>query len=455
MTSRIIRVVVITIFLQSLIYSSISSQIQIYQSNSKLIEVLYEINTEIFAKKSSNVRIITAENDTFLSQLTALSGASVTFELFEISKLSKISANSSSCNIIQIESEIHFDAVLKEVSTNKFQSGGYFLLVFEKCSSIDSNKLFKSAWREYLYNVNILCNENDETLIKTFLPFQQSSCSNTTSITLNASTSNFFPDKIKNLFGCPIKLASFFYPPITMRGAFDNGSFKYYGSEMEMVFGLAEALNFSIKMTYINQSGFTGLLYENGTATGILKQTIEGEQDMLMGFYYLTFLRTTYLSFTQSHYSIPLIIMIPSGDLLTPFEKLLKPFEPVVWFCLFISIGTGLIVIAIISHQSKKIRNFVFGEKTRNPYLVMVDVFFGGSRHNLPSRNFARYLLMVFMLFCLVQRSVYQGSLYIFLQSDGRKPDVATIDEMIEKGFVFYIRETLEHNIRHMNFYDR
>jgi hypothetical protein len=224
---------------------------------------------------------------------------------------------------------------------------------------------------------------------------------------------------------------------------------------MDLAFGLAEALNFTIDMTYIAQSGFAGLLYDNGTATGIMKQTIEGEKDMLMGFYYLTFTRSKYMSYTQSHFSIPLVIMIPNGEPLTSFEKLFRPFQNIVWIFLLLTFGSGVIVIAIINCQHRKFKNFIFGEGIKTPYLNMINVFVGGSQHILPKNNFARTLLMMFMLFCLVQRSIYQGSLYIFLQSDGRNPEISSIDEMMDKNFVFYIRETLEHNIKHMHFYDR
>lgn len=86
-----------------------------------------------------------------------------------------------------------------------------------------------------------------------------------------------------------------------MREELANGSFRYYGSEMDLIFGIAEVLNFSIEMTFLPTSGASGILLENGTATGLLKQTIEGDQNVLLGFYYLTYIRTQFLSFTESH----------------------------------------------------------------------------------------------------------------------------------------------------------
>lgn len=427
-------------------------KVEIIQKSSTIDEKLREIIVKFFAMKASNIRIITFRKNDYNVQLMSSKFLS-TFELIEASTLKNLPLLPSIINVIFLISMEEFELFLKNLDSKKFALNGYFLLV-SNCSTINEGNIFKAAWLRYIVNINILCRDNDKTSIKTFIPFNENSCGNTTSITLDQSD-EFFPEKLTNLYGCPIKLATFFYPPITMRQTLDNGTFRYYGSEMELAFGLASALNFTINMTYIAQSGFTGLLYENGTATGILKETIDGEKDMLMGFYYLTLHRTQFMSFTQSHYSIPLIVMIPMGSPLSPFEKLFRPFQNMVWAFLLVTFGSGAIVIAIINCQGRKVISFVFGERVHNPYLNMINVFVGGSLHVLPRRNFARSLLMMFMLFCLVQRSIYQGSLYIFLQSDGRNPEVATIDEMIEKNFVFYIRETLEHNIKHMNFYNR
>lgn len=83
-------------------------------------------------------------------------------------------------------------------------------------------------------------------------------------------------------------------------------------------------------------------------------------------------------------------------------------------------------------------------------------VIFGGSQTKLPTRNFSRFLLMSFLLFCLVQRNVYQGSLYIFLQSDGRHKEVQSIDEMVENGFDFYMYESYTDIIEsHPNIYTK
>lgn len=69
----------------------------------------------------------------------------------------------------------------------------------------------------------------------------------------------------------------------------------------------------------------------------------------------------------------------------------------------------------------------------------MLNAIFGGAQEIEPRENFSRFLLMMFIIFCLVIRTLYTGSLYRFLQSDIHHSEVESIDEMIEKDFKFYV----------------
>jgi len=63
----------------------------------------------------------------------------------------------------------------------------------------------------------------------------------------------------------------------------------------------------------------------------------------------------------------------------------------------------------------------------------------GGSQPVLPKRNFARFILMMFLLYALVIRTLYQGSYFKLLKSNRPKRKVQSIDEMVEKDFKFYV----------------
>jgi hypothetical protein len=107
-----------------------------------------------------------------------------------------------------------------------------------------------------------------------------------------------------------------------------------------------------------------------------------------------------------------------------------------------VTFGVGLLVIFIINYKLKSVKNFVFGKNVKSPVMNMAVAIFGLQQTVLPARNFSRFILMMFLIFCLVNRNVYQGALYLFLQSDGRHKDIKSVDEMEERNFNYYVFES-------------
>jgi len=426
------------------------------------IDILKAFESAISIWENTSMRIIGSQG-IFTAIEKSLNFTKFSFELLtkEIFNSSRI-LSSSYVNVIMLEDFKDIPKIFHKNNLQYFRLDGFYILLsFNACNETNESKIFEKVWQQQIYNINLICKDDEEILMKTFVPYQIEKCGSTDSVIIDKfinyswNNKNFFPQKFTNLFNCQLKVASFLYPPITMRKTLADGSFRYYGSEMEIVKELAQILHFNINHNYVSKTGSSGLLFDNGTGVGLLKQTLDGEVDMLMGFYYLTLQRSKFLSFTQSHYSIPLVIMIPGGQPYSAFEKLFQPFQIILWCSLLLTFAIGLVIITIINCQNKKIRNFVFGSKVTTPYFNLYNIFVNGFQDVLPKRTFARYVLMVFMLFCFVLRTLYQGSLYQFLQSDGTKPDMETIDEMMKNHYLFYIRETLEHNIKSMSFYNR
>lgn len=390
----------------------------------EIVEAIMEFERNFFKSNTANIRLITEESEA-VSYITSKSSGNFSFEVIEPNYLENLELQTETFNLFLLSSIESFQKIEIHLEReNQFDFGGYFLLALFNGCPTKAQEVFQSMWKRYIYNINIICDNGTSINLLTFLPFQDNKCSGTESTLINYfcngswNSNEYFPSKVDNLHSCPLKAVTFYYPPIIMRDILANGSFHYYGSEIDLLYGLAGALNFSVNLTYIPQLFSSGLLFDNGTATGILKQTIEGEMNLLTGFYYLTYQRTKYLSFSNSHYSIPLVIMIPPGEAFGSFEKLFRPFQNLVWVFLVAVFGSGFIIIAIINYQKQAIRDFFFGESIKYPCLNMINAFVGGSQEKLPQRNFARTLLMIFLLFCLVQRALYQGSLFQFLQSN-------------------------------------
>jgi hypothetical protein len=185
-----------------------------------------------------------------------------------------------------------------------------------------------------------------------------------------------------------------------------------------------------------------GIIYDNGTVTGFLAQLSRKEIDLILGYMFLKESRLKLFDASESIMMNELVFLIPPGRKLTPFEKLLQPFDIIVWILFSITLLIGFTVICLLNFKYKSCRAFVFGDKVNHPVLNMLIAVLGSQQKILPKTNFARFILMMFLILCLVLRSIYQGSLFQFLQSDGRKKEVQTIREMIEQDFTFYSYES-------------
>lgn len=118
------------------------------------------------------------------------------------------------------------------------------------------------------------------------------------------------------------------------------------------------------------------------------------------------------------------------------------PFESTVWVFWAIFIVSGLLVIFLFNTAFRKWKGLVFGDNISHPMLNMAIVIFGGTLHRLPVESSARLLLTAFLVFCLVIRTGYLGALFIFLRSDGQMKEVQSLNEMLNKGFEFYMYES-------------
>lgn len=135
-------------------------------------------------------------------------------------------------------------------------------------------------------------------------------------------------------------------------------------------------------------------------------------------------LRDRYMMSSESYIQVSLgFAILPSNDVSTPLEKLLAPFTPHLWDITSLCILLAVTIILITKKMTRRQRHFIIGGYSNStPILNMFNTFLGGSIGNprfAKARyfgTFARSLLMIWLIGCLVLRGTYQGALYDFLQ---------------------------------------
>lgn len=195
-------------------------------------------------------------------------------------------------------------------------------------------------------------------------------------------------------------------------------------------------MNFKVNYSYIGPEGF---LYENGTSEGPLQVVKDEKADLTVANWWLKSGHLNFLDITKSYSSEPVIFVVPPAKEFTSFEKLAYPFSSWAWVMIFIVNFFGFLVIFLVKMSSKNIQKFVFGTGVSHPYFNMVTGYIGGVQNVLPGRNFARFLLTMFVIYSLIMRTVYQGLYYQFMQSNMQHKKMETVEEMVKNDFMFPI----------------
>lgn len=271
-------------------------------------------------------------------------------------------------------------------------------------------------------------------VVETFQPFKPGNCNDTSPITifdsfaksLNESKISF--DSMKNLQNCTIRVAtSNESEPYVFVDTNPDGSMHLHGRDISLMETLAVLLNFHIEYTFI---GGLGYFYEHyhGSFTALQ----DGIADLAIGDLWLKQNRDEEFDATQPYTSQKIVFLVPKGCEYTSFEKFILPFASRTWFLVIICFLIGYIAIFIVKLQKKPVQSFVFGTGVKHHYLNLLVGFVGGTIVKLPKRNFARFLLMTFLIYSLIMRTVYQASFFRVLKANQLRPDPKTIQEIID-----------------------
>lgn len=195
-----------------------------------------------------------------------------------------------------------------------------------------------------------------------------------------------------------------------------------------------------------------GVIRDN-QQTGAVKAIINGTANLTLGKFAMTSLRNKYMKPSLSYFTSPLILVIPPGRLYSPLEALSRPFTNITWTSVVIILMICFSIVAIVRWKMNfKVQNFILGSGNNSPYFNIINVSLGGSLSNLPTRNFARSILCMFMIYCLVIRSSYQGALFNFIQSQDRHPPIDSIREMVQMNYNFYMIPSAVEQIQQLQY---
>lgn len=365
----------------------------------------------------------------------------------------------------------------KMVTRGGFDYTGYFTIVLTEINSnrVDLvKKILIDCWQMYITNVIVIANieTGNKCAIYSYFPFTPYFCAKVVPSILNYYTNNsfqydinyLFPEKMDNLFGCPVTVATFQTEPHIILTERNDTTYSVWGIDGILLTVLSQFMHFKPVIRVPSDGMNRGSAYVNGTKTGALKMVIyssiflhfgklkdlnfkckvfEGEADITIGAFGFSKSRNEYLQYTNPYYYTPIIFALSMPRPYTSIEQLFFPFKYIIWSCIGAMFSIGLVVVVFLKYVGNtKSLAFVVGKRNRMPFMNMINTFFGGSIQLSPKRNFARYVFMIWMIGCIVLRNSYQGTLFTFLQQPKAKPVPSTLNELLEKNCTILASKT-------------
>lgn len=350
----------------------------------------------------------------------------------------------SFCNVIILDNQTILGDLSKVMSPKKVDFRGYFLLiVMDKVEEKVLLELSSTLSKARVINFVVIHGNKESFFVSTFKPFADSSCVGRFSTTpVDSGQEETFKAQNINMRNCRVKVSTFILKPFVM-----SQNAELLGRDIEIIKALSQALRFKLEIDLIVGDLPWGMVYDNGTATGAMEKLLHNDTDIILGDYFLNLDRLKFFDHTSSYFESQFAYLVPPPEKFSSFEKLFQPFNRDVWMTLLVCFTAGALIIVLLSYTSKQVRANILGSGTTTPLTNMLTIILGSSQTIVPSNSCARLLLMAFIIFCMIVRTVFQGSLFKFLQSDGNRRQISSVDEMLKENFNFHIGKSYENMI--------
>jgi hypothetical protein len=242
---------------------------------------------------------------------------------------------------------------------------------------------------------------------------------------------SLFPPKIpKYLPGCPIKISTFESEPAVMYPSFsEDGRTVIYesGLEINMLQMIQKATNISTVFRHPPSDGTWGILLENGSWTGILRELIEGVSDMAFGaLYYRCHISNDVIECTKPYIYDETIWYVPCAHSNPRWISLSRVFKLSLW----LSFIMGYIIVSVIIWAIVKVSNAVatienqsstYTNRTKcflNVWAIILGVC---ATEDIPQKGVVRIVFLLWVVYSLAVNTVYQTFLTSYMLDPGQQ----------------------------------
>ncbi|XP_054727319.1 uncharacterized protein LOC129236997 [Anastrepha obliqua] len=414
-----------------------------------------ELLISVHAKHQQAWRLM---QDLLTCALPFMNNIKVQLETMDLPRLPTYARHHNLLLIDSMQALVELDPALL---TKKFDfPEQYLILLIGADPTLVPNLLVSSIlsyfWQNYIINVSLLF-ESKPNYVKvyTYFPFfENSTCKANNVRVINAYNNSWqkplatdiFPKKLLNMQNCSLTVAVWDAPPYLSYNPNKSGYAQLGYFEGEMLIELAKKLNFSMDLLEPANDEQRGLRLANGTLTGAMKLLDDHLADMSLGCFRYTIERCEVLTGALPYYQSWQIFGVKlAGKTYTSLEILAFPFDLRTWLCLLLSLQITLLLAYTInycSNYSQLARIIIGYPRPRTPLTNTYSLFLGVPILHAPRTNFARFVLIMWVIYGYVMRNAYQSFLYKLLQTDLYRTPPTDIFQLINEDYSLIMTET-------------
>jgi hypothetical protein len=249
-----------------------------------------------------------------------------------------------------------------------------------------------------------LIEEENQILLKTIEWWTPKKCGEAQFVTLNSFNKKKMkwsqnplkiPEKYTNFHNCAILHHTTFFSSPSLELIISMGELaKMFHENIPVVLETRESVEIKVREIFAKIGNFTSV---GGIQEAYLATICQ----------YLNWVDETECSIATVQN--PYVAMHSPPDPYSNYEKMLMPFDKIVWIGLSLTFLLSCVTVLGINRLPSRHKLYFYSKNEKSPMFNILTILFGNAQTHLPDENLGRIILITFVFFCLVVRTAYQG----------------------------------------------
>ncbi|XP_068159451.1 uncharacterized protein Ir7f isoform X1 [Drosophila tropicalis] len=359
-------------------------------------------------------------------------GATVQLQRFQLDHLERVPGRKY-CNFLLVDSYEGLRATNIAADNAIYDDHEYYFIFLQTRDRFipqEMQLIMDHCLANYWLNCNVMVQTAQvDIVVYSYYPFTEDHCQKAIPVQINRFDGHrminepMFPDKLRQLHGCPLTLLTWNVPPfVYLNFDHETNQLMASGFEIQLMEQLADWMNFSIVIKNLTlENNVSSYKLVNGSNEGPMEMIINQLTNFSVGYFRKTTRRVRLMTTPLTHYYTPLVATVNLDNYRFGSLAILTfPFDWSVWLILLWS---------LILHI------FIYLCRWRSASHEVLEILLGGSLARLPRQWAHRAIYAHWIYASIPLRICYQSLLFhlIRLQLFGSVP--SSFEQLLDDKF--------------------